>query len=444
MTPTAEDGNKPPEFTNPYQQPPGGGEPPYASGMSEEEIDEALERNRPTISSGATKLLIFVFGGMSLIIFILYQLFYSGSSSTKETAGDKKETLTANVPADSINAPPPATSLTPVTAPPPPPPLPPEPPPPPPPPPLTPDTSSGTTNGTGASAADNPAPTLPNVASSNKLLNFDDKEMQKRLRSGIMVVENEKATRSQIETEQKAHDALNSSDSNRSFSDKVLDTKTDKVSTTHMLNLDHTIAQGKIIEAVLESAVNTDLPAPIRAIVSRDVYAESGRRVMIPKGSRLIGQYNTDVLRGQARVFIVWTRVLEPDGTDVAIGSPGVDALGRGGISAVVDNKFMNLFSTALLNSVLSIGTAIATNGLTHNNSVSTTATPYGTTTTGSVGATAAGQSIQQFGSATQGIIQDLIDLRPTLSVDQGTRINVFVNRDVYFPEGGNATPLVQ
>jgi len=436
---SADDDNK--EFTNPYQQPPGGGtppQPPFAAGMSEDEIDNALERNRPAVASGGARLIVYAFIALLVVVTFLYFMLYSGGNKDQQKP---KDVIQATAPSGVIT--PPALPPTPIepTTPPPPPIAPPEPPQPPPPP--IPPTISGDNSSSGSST-DNSSNVLPPVTS-GKIINFDDKEMQKRLRSNMMVMEDAKGVHdAQTSASKKAEDALNSTDTNRSFASEVIDKQTEKTSATKLLNLDRTIAQGKIIEAVLESAINTDLPTPIRAIVSRDVYAESGRRVMIPKGSRMIGEYNTDVFRGQARVFIVWTRVLEPDGTDVAIGSPGIDSLGRAGVGAHVDNKFMNLFSTALLNTVLNIGTAVAVNGVAHGNQTTTTASPNGTTTTGSAGAIAAGSSIQQFSTATQGILQDLIDLRPTLTIDQGTRVNVFVNRDVYFPESGGSAVFVQ
>ncbi len=155
-----------------------------------------------------------------------------------------------------------------------------------------------------------------------------------------------------------------------------------------------TIAQGKIVDAVLETAVNTDLPGEMRAIVSRDVFAESGRQIMIPKGSRLIGTYNTSVARGQARVMIIWTRLIRPDGLDIAIGSGGVDALGRAGVEGSVDNKYAEIFSAAMLTSVLDIGVAVAVDAL--SNQGSTTTNANGTTSSGSAAAPAGSCRCQQ------------------------------------------------
>ncbi|WP_341818806.1 TrbI/VirB10 family protein [Wolbachia endosymbiont (group B) of Ennomos erosarius] len=119
------------------------------------------------------------------------------------------------------------------------------------------------------------------------------------------------------------------------------------------------ITQGKIIDAVLETAINSDLQGMLRAMVSRDVYAETGDTVLIPKGSRLIGSYSFDSNVAGARVNINWNRVIIPHGIDIAISSLSTDELGRAGIAGIVDNKIVSaLFSSVALAGV-SIGSAV-------------------------------------------------------------------------------------
>jgi type IV secretion system protein VirB10 len=237
---------------------------------------------------------------------------------------------------------------------------------------------------------------------------------------------------------------LNRQDPNLAFQNNLIESsQAEEQKATQLKNLEHTIAQGKIVEAVLETAIDTDLPGTLRAIISRDTFAEAGRKVLIPKGSRLIGAYNTGILRGQRRVFIVWTRVIRPDGVDIQIGSPATDPLGRAGVPGFVDNKYLETFSTALLTSVLSIGVAAITDSVTDTNSSSTTSN-NGTTTTGTAAATAAGESVKTIGKISGDIVNNILDLRPTITVDQGTRINIFVNRDLKFPEEFSGAVFIQ
>src|SRR4029077_18659841 len=125
---------------------------------------------------------------------------------------------------------------------------------------------------------------------------------------------------------------------------------------------DYLVLQGKFIDAVAETAMNSDLPGQVRALVSYDVYAESGGRVMLPRGTRLIGEYNTAIGKGQDRLFIVWTRAIRPDGIDIALLSGGTDPLGRAGLPGEVDNHFWTIFGTSALLSI--IGARAATAGV--------------------------------------------------------------------------------
>src|SRR5258706_16008318 len=89
--------------------------------------------------------------------------------------------------------------------------------------------------------------------------------------------------------------------------------------------LDCVALQGKMIDAQLETAINTDLPGQIRAIVSKPLYAEQGQEALVTPGSRLNGVYNTAVSKGQGRVFGIWNRVIRPDGIEISIDSGGTE-----------------------------------------------------------------------------------------------------------------------
>lgn len=220
-------------------------------------------------------------------------------------------------------------------------------------------------------------------------------------------------------------------------------TEAERVEATRIGDLRRTIAQGRLIQATMESALNTDLPAPIRAIVSRDTYGEAGTTPLIPKGSRLIGSYNTDLSGGQVRVFVIWTRVIRPDGVDVALGSPLVDQIGQAGISGMVDTKFQQIFSRAVMASLVTISFASAQDKLFGGQTSTSTNSAGGSTTTGDTASTATVNALNRLGSVTDGFIQKYIDVRATILVDQGTKVNVFVNRDLVFPASVTGSPIV-
>ena len=230
------------------------------------------------------------------------------------------------------------------------------------------------------------------------------------------------------------------------FGDGALDgevignTKADTAKATEVNNLNRTILQGKIVNAVLETAINTDIPGMLRAIVTRDVYAEQGVDVMIPKGSRLIGKYASEVKGGQTRVAVMWDRLIRPDGIDIEIASSGVDQLGRTGVAGTVYDHFWRKIGNAFLVSyVVPVAAAEAAkkatniktsdNTETKNKDGSTT-----TTTSGDPVAQAITDSTKQFSDITKGMIQDSFSTKPTITVDQGTIINILVQKDLVFP----------
>jgi type IV secretory pathway VirB10-like protein len=173
------------------------------------------------------------------------------------------------------------------------------------------------------------------------------------------------------------------------------------------------ITQGAMIPAVLETAINSDLPGFARAVVARDVRGFDGRNVLIPRGSRVIGQYRSAIALGQSRVFVIWTRVIRPDGVSVQIGSPGADALGRGGLSGDVNRHFFSRFGGSILLSVLNAGIASI------NDTPSTQIT---------IGSPAAAVGAAASVNPVQGD-----QIMPTIKVPQGEAINIFVARDLDF-----------
>jgi type IV secretion system protein VirB10 len=176
-------------------------------------------------------------------------------------------------------------------------------------------------------------------------------------------------------------------------------------------NLDTTIQQGAVITAVLETAINSDLPGFARAVVSREVRSFDGSRVLVPRGSHIIGQYRSGIALGQSRVFVIWTRLIRPDGVTMELASAGTDALGRGGLEGDVDRHFMERFGGALLLSLVGIaGTAFTDNN---------TQVVIGST--------------QGAASAAAVALQQEVTISPTIDVPAGTPLRIFVARDLDF-----------
>ena len=130
-----------------------------------------------------------------------------------------------------------------------------------------------------------------------------------------------------------------------------------------MTDPDRTLAQGSVIQAVLQNAVSTEMPGNVVAVVSEPVPAFSGDAVLVPRGSRLFGSYRAGMQAGQRRVLIRWQRILTPDGASMEISSVGGDGLGRSGLSGFVDNRLRERLGTAALISVITAAPSLAASG---------------------------------------------------------------------------------
>lgn len=222
-------------------------------------------------------------------------------------------------------------------------------------------------------------------------------------------------------------------------SNKLDITGVETVKATKIANTDITIAQGKVIDAILETAISTDIEGNVRAVVSRDVYAETGRKILIPKGSRVFGSYGSfDPNVGQKRVGVSWDRIIRPDGIDVNISAISSDALGRAGIGAFVDNKFYEVFSNSILLSLFTIGGAIAVEKISESGGTSSTQSNSGggvaTTQTGNASDFAVLDAVDNLTDTASTIVDSFLDSDATFYVQQGTIIKIIVNQDLVFP----------
>ncbi|QEE24921.1 TrbI/VirB10 family protein [Rhodanobacter glycinis] len=124
----------------------------------------------------------------------------------------------------------------------------------------------------------------------------------------------------------------------------------------------YTVMAGTIIPAALVTGINSDLPGQVIAEVTQPVYdTASGRFLLIPQGSRLIGRYDSQVAFGQRRVLLVWLRLILPDTSSIALDKlPGIDAAGYAGLEDGVDGHWGRLLSGAALSTLLGVNAELA------------------------------------------------------------------------------------
>lgn len=182
-----------------------------------------------------------------------------------------------------------------------------------------------------------------------------------------------------------------------------------RVTARRLANPSMTVPQGVVIAAVLETALDSTRPGGVRAIVSRDVRGFDGTQLLIPRGSRIYGEYTSDLAAGQKRALIRWQRLTRPDGVIIDLDSPAADPLGRAGVKGKVNSHFFSRFGGAILQSVLDIGVGVATREAT-------------------------GGVYVALPGATQNVTAtNPNQVTPTLTVKQGASVSVFVARDLDF-----------
>jgi type IV secretion system protein VirB10 len=179
---------------------------------------------------------------------------------------------------------------------------------------------------------------------------------------------------------------------------------------------------GAVISAALITGIRSDLPGQITAQVTENIYdSPTGRILLIPQGTRVIGQYDNNVQFGQSRVLLVWNRLIFPNGRSIVLErQPGADAEGYAGLQDGVDYHWWDLAKAAGLSTLLSVGAELATND--DDRLI---------------------QAIRNGGQDTindagQQIIRRQLNIAPTLTIRPGFPVRVIVTRDLVLePYGG-------
>jgi type IV secretion system protein VirB10 len=181
------------------------------------------------------------------------------------------------------------------------------------------------------------------------------------------------------------------------------------------------VKAGTIIPAVLLTGISSDLPGQIMAQVREQVYdTVTGQHLLIPQGTRLIGQYDSVVAFGQNRVLLVWDRLILPNGASVLLaGMPGVDLTGFAGLKDRVNHHWGRILGAVVLSSLFNIGARVPFGDPQPNQFFPTLGQEF---------VRDAGEGINQAG---QQIVSKTLNIQPTLTIRPGTSFNVFVHQDL-------------
>ena len=178
----------------------------------------------------------------------------------------------------------------------------------------------------------------------------------------------------------------------------------------------YVVQAGAVIPAALITGIRSDLPGQITAQVTENVYdSPTGRFLLIPQGSKLVGLYDSQISFGQDRVLLVWTRLLMPNGQSIVLErQPGADTQGFAGLEDEVDHHWDRLIMAAALSTVLGVGAELGASG---NDSPIVTALRRGST-----------DSLNQTG---QQVVRRNLNIQPTITIRPGFPVRMIVNRDL-------------
>jgi type IV secretory pathway VirB10-like protein len=213
--------------------------------------------------------------------------------------------------------------------------------------------------------------------------------------------------------------AQNRQDQKEAFIAKAGDAVTRHPNSLQLPTSPYQVMAGTIIPAALVTGINSDLPGQVIANVSEAVYdTATGRHLLIPQGSRLMGRYDSQVAFGQRRVLLVWTRLILPDTSSVALDRlPGIDPAGYAGLEDGVNWHWDRILAGAALSTLLGIGAELAA--------------PESRTDGSRVviaGRESAQETVSQVG---QEITKRNMSIQPTLTIRPGFPVRVMVSKDL-------------
>jgi type IV secretion system protein VirB10 len=198
----------------------------------------------------------------------------------------------------------------------------------------------------------------------------------------------------------------------------------------------YTVMAGSVIPAVLIAGINSDLPGPVLAQVSENVFdSASGRSLLIPQGSRLVGDYQNAAAYGQQRVQIGWRRLIFPDTSSMDLPQmPGTDQSGFTGFTDQVNNHYLATFGTAAVMSLLSAGQMVGQMAAFGGGGTYGAYGYYQPNQWAMAGETAGSAASTQMGGVGQQMMGNGLNRPPTIEIRPGYQFNVMVTEDLAFP----------
>lgn len=180
-------------------------------------------------------------------------------------------------------------------------------------------------------------------------------------------------------------------------------------------NRNFILAKSSFIDCALQTKLDSTVPGMTSCVVTRNIYSDNGKVLLIERGSTISGEYQSNVQQGMKRIFVLWSRLKTPNGIIVELESPGADSLGASGLPGHVDNHFWKRFGGAMMLSLVDDMARAATSS--KNNSTN-------------FNFNSAGEAAQNMASEA---LKNTINIPPTLYKNQGEQIGIYIARDLDF-----------
>jgi type IV secretion system protein VirB10 len=201
------------------------------------------------------------------------------------------------------------------------------------------------------------------------------------------------------------------------MSDALTGTATPMRKATMIGNQNFILAKGSFIDCALQTRLDSTIPGMTACVITRNIYSDNGRVLLIERGSTASGEYKSNMRQGQARIGVLWTRIKTPSGVIINLDSGGTDQLGGAGVPGYVDNHFWERFGGAILVSMIDdVARAVTSQA---SDSGGNQINFNGTTDA------AANMGVE--------VLKNTINIPPTLYKNQGEQVGIYVARDLDF-----------
>lgn len=184
----------------------------------------------------------------------------------------------------------------------------------------------------------------------------------------------------------------------------------------HLGNRNFILAKGSFIDCALQTRLDSTVPGMTSCVVTRDIYSDNGKVLLVERGSEVSGEYQSNMRQGQARIFVLWSRIKTPNGVVINLDSPGTDPLGGAGVPGWVDTHFWERFGGAIMLSLIDDVARYATQGSQGNNN--------------QINFSSTGDAAQNMAAEA---LRNTINIPPTLYKNQGEQVGIYIARDLDF-----------